>query len=436
MSGTQAGTGRATAPATVAEYAARVREHLAGMPPEQVDDLTDGLEADLADALADEAAPTGVRGDLIALFGPPADYARELRVAAGLPEPEPATHGRRGLRAGLRGMRDDVRGTALRASAGLRRQPWWPGVRDFGLAVRPLWWVLRAWVVYQLLLQLAGGRYGSSGGKGGWAPADLPTWLLLTALVVVSVQWGRGLWLPRSGRWLPTATGVLAVVLLVPAVIWAESGAVRWQTRYDVAYVEQPTDGIPRDDGVWVDGMQVSNLFVYDAEGNPLRDVQVYDDRGRPVRTTTDDGWSTWSLPGLTEEWNFLPAVDEDGRTRWNVYPLLGAPNADFDWDRLGVEESAHDPADVLTTDPRVPPRPFAKAPAVVERRAAEEPTGAPSAGPGSPSADPSAGPSADPAAGPADAADDAAVAQSSTRDGGPGDASSTTQENATTAAP
>lgn len=429
MNGTQAQAGRAAAPATVAEYAARVREHLAGMPAEQVDDLTDGLEADLADALADEVAPAGTRGDLIALFGPPEEYARELRVAAGLPEPEPVP-AHRGLRERLRGMGGDVRRAALRATAGLRRQPWWPGVRDFGVAVRPLWWALRAWVVFQLVLQLVGGRY-TRGGKGGWLPTDMSTWLLLGALVVVSVQWGRGLWLPRAGRWLPTATGLLAVVLLVPAAIWAGNGAVRWQTSY---VYEESSTGIPTDSGVWVDGMQVSNLFVYDAQGDPLSDVQVYDDRGRPVRTTTDEGWSSWSLLGVNEDWNFLPATDEDGRTRWNVYPLLGAPNADFDWDRLGTDESAQDPVDVLTTGPRVPPRPFAKAPAVVGRGAAEEPAGDPADGPSTlpstaPSTGPSAAPTADPAAG-------ATTAQSSTRDGGPGGTASSAQETVAAPAP
>ena len=425
MNGTsQAGADRGVAPATVAEYAARVREHLAGLPAEQVDDLTDGLEADLADALADEVAPAGVRGDLIALFGPPADYARELRVAAGLPEPQPVPGARLGLRPRLRGMRSDVRHAALRATAGIRRQPWWPGVRDFAASIRPAWWLLRAWVVYQVALQLVGGRY-TLGGKGGWMPTDAPTWLLLGALVVVSVQWGRGLWLPPSARWLTAAASAVGVVLLVPAVVWADNAAVRWQTQYETAYVEQPSDGVPREDGVWVDGMQVSNLFVYDAEGDPLSDVQVYDDRGRPVRTTSDDGWSTWSLPGVTEDWNFLPATDEDGRTRWNVYPLLGAPNTDFDWDRLGNDESAQDPADVLTTDPRVPPRPFAKAPAIVDRSAAEEPATGPSAGP-------SAAPS-----GPAEDADAATTAaQSSTRDGGPGGTAAATQENAATTTP
>lgn len=41
----------------VRSYAAQVRDHLADLAPEQVEDLTDGLEADLAEALADSAGP-------------------------------------------------------------------------------------------------------------------------------------------------------------------------------------------------------------------------------------------------------------------------------------------------------------------------------------------------------------------------------------------
>lgn len=407
--------GSATAPATVAEYAARVREHLAGMPADQVDDLTDGLEADLADALADEAAPDGSRGDLVAVFGPPEVYARELRVAAGLPEPERAP-ARVGVRGRLRGMRDDARHAVLRATAGMRAQPWWPGVRDFGVAVRPLWWFLRGWVGYQVVLQVIGGRYANGGGRGGWVPSDLFTWLVLAALVVLSVQWGRGLWLPRSTRWLPAAATAVGVVLLLPAAAWASNGAVRWETEYvydeNGAVVEYP-----HEDGVWVDGMQVSNLFVYDADGEPLSDVQVYDDRGRAVRTTTDDGWSSWSLPGVNEDWTFVPAEDEDGRTRWNVYPLLGAPYDEFDWEEFTGDRP---PAEVLTTEPRVPPRPFAKAPALVERAAGEEPADGADQGQ-DPAQEPSVDPSPDPSA---------------DQDGGPGDTASEVPGAAATAGP
>jgi len=248
-------------------------------------------------------------------------------------------------------------------------------------------------------------------------PTAPPTWLLLAGLLVVSVQWGRGLWLPRPGRWLPVASGALAVLLLPLAVIWASNGAVRWQTSYQ--YVDSGGTVVPQQDGVWVDGMQVSNLFVYDSAGNPLQDVQVYDDRGRPVRTTTDEGTSPWALPGLDEPWGFVPAEDEDGRARWNVYPLLGAPWDEFDWDRFGVDAQARVPADVLTTDPRVPPRPFAKAPAVVGRQPAEEP-----AADGPPATDPAADPATDPGV------------ASATRDAGPAKAGSATPTAGATTAP
>ena len=93
----------------VSAYAAAVRSHLADLSPEQVDDLTDGLEADLAEALEDREGPVvtgeipigraavdagipsppdGAAGsaviDLTRRFGPAAAYAAELRAAAGL----------------------------------------------------------------------------------------------------------------------------------------------------------------------------------------------------------------------------------------------------------------------------------------------------------------------------------------------------------------
>ena len=67
----------------VAGYAAAVRRSLADLGPEQVDDLTDDLEADLAEALDDERHVAHGRG-VLEQFGPPEDYAAELRAAAGL----------------------------------------------------------------------------------------------------------------------------------------------------------------------------------------------------------------------------------------------------------------------------------------------------------------------------------------------------------------
>ncbi len=396
-------------PGTVTHYAAQVRAHLVGMSADQVDDLTDGLEADLADALADVEGTPGVPGaaeqpDLVARFGPPAEYARELRAAAGLPEPD-ALPRAGGPRAALSRSRERWRRRTERWVAGLQAQPWWPGVRDLGLSVRPLWWLLRAWVVYQVLMQ----TLTSGWGRVGWAPTNLLTLLLFAGVLLVSVQWGRGLWTPRRMHLLPRAVGVGALVLLLPALVWA--GNASQQVTY--AYAEE----YGQEDGVWVEGQQVSNLFVYDAEGNPLQDVQIFDDRGRAVETVTDGWWQSWSLPGVTQPWSFVPATDEDERDRWNVYPLRGAPDEEFG----DVYSGDAEPWTTLVGEPRTPPLPFAKAPALVEREEAGTTTEAPGAGsaataapstgpspstgpPPAPDADTTDDPAADPATGPVDA--------------------------------
>lgn len=384
-------------PVTVADYAAQVRAHLVGMSPEQVDDLTDGLEADLADALADAggtapADPVG-QPDVLARFGPPAEYARELRGAAGLPEPD-AVPRTGGLRAALSRARARWRRWQERAVARLEERPWWPGVRDLGLSVRPLWWLLRAWVVYQLLMQ----TFTRGWGRGGWTPANVPTFLLFVGVLLVSVQWGRGLWAPRRLPLLVRAVSVGAMILAYPALVWAANASAPVTYYSENEYVPQ--------DGVWVDGMQVSNLFVYDAEGNPLSGVQVFDDRGRAVRTVTDS-WMSWSLPGVQAPWMFVPAADEDGRDRWNVYPLLGAPEEDFDAAAWGNRQ---EPWETLRTEPRTPPLPFAKAPALVEREAADD-TDATQQTPGDgPTTSATPAPAEEPGDGPTDASAQDAV--------------------------
>ncbi len=69
----------------VAAFVAAVRRALDDLTPDEIDDLTGGLEADLDDALTDGGATSGIER-----FGSPADYAAELRSAAGLP-PRAAT---------------------------------------------------------------------------------------------------------------------------------------------------------------------------------------------------------------------------------------------------------------------------------------------------------------------------------------------------------
>ena len=100
----------------VAGYAAAVRRALAGLGPEQVEDLTDGLEADLAEALADEAV-AGRGADPVTRFGTPEEYAAELGAAAGL-VPVPTAPGRRRRRPRRPGP--GARGPSSRRGGGAR----------------------------------------------------------------------------------------------------------------------------------------------------------------------------------------------------------------------------------------------------------------------------------------------------------------------------
>jgi hypothetical protein len=73
-------------------------------------------------------------------------------------------------------------------------------------------------------------------------------------------------------------------------------------------------------DGVWVNGNQAVNLFAYDAQGRPLRDVQLFDQDGNPVDIGEPERAYTVDAEGNVH--GLVPATDATGRQRWNTYPL------------------------------------------------------------------------------------------------------------------
>jgi len=252
-------------------FAARVRELLSDLPRDEVDDLTDGLEADLAEKALDEE------------LGDPETYAEELRSAAGLPP------------------RNDSTGAELRLRwtrfvARLRADPFWSKVLGFAVALRPVWWVARGWAVWVAL---------------GFAGTDGPLkFLPLAAVVVVSVQWGRGKWLP--GRVLRVAKIVVSVIAVIalPFAIGASLGAQNAVRYSDDDYF--PPQGIQ------LDGNEVNNIFAYDADGEPLSDVQLFDQDGKPL-SLLGDGDNAYHLSDGSA---LVPNPAVTGGSGWNVYPL------------------------------------------------------------------------------------------------------------------
>lgn len=205
------------------EFAAAVRVQLADLPADELDELLDGLQADLAERLADG-------GEL----GDPGLYADELRQAAGLPprgtlDPAPQ---RRPLRQALREWWGE---TGRKAGAFLGATPARRGVRDFLVSLRPLWWVARGLVLTWVILLLIGHPYYQG------LMLSFPALVLALVLVIVSVQWGRGRWVPQ--RWivaLRRAGSVIAAILLIPAVgvAWSAVTAPRYLEAQAAPYPE------------------------------------------------------------------------------------------------------------------------------------------------------------------------------------------------------
>jgi hypothetical protein len=270
------------------EFAAAVRAALADLPPDELDELTDGLEADLAE----RAAESG--NDL----GDPAAYADELRAAAGYPPRAATAHVGRSL-PDLRTLPQELR---RRWELLLRTRPLIASVVEFFVVLRPAWWVLRGLVVWVLLVGLLG--------------AGTNLWPLAVVLVVLSVQLGRGRMLARA--WVRGSLRVVSAIAIIAAPFVAISlvhtwDNAMWQATYYEEAQQYPSGGLTQG------GQQIDNIFAYDAQGNPIDQVQLFDQDGRPLNVTTDTGATWWDAADGSM---LVPSGDVPGRAGWNVFPL------------------------------------------------------------------------------------------------------------------
>ena len=184
-----------------------------------------------------------------------------------------------------------------------------------------MWWVVRAWVAFQLVDQLNAGR-------GGAVPSSFGEWVLLLAFVAGSVALGRGLWSRWSGRRVLLLLGnALALLFLLPALVWVDD-----VPSYDGSFVSVPEQG----SGLVLDGETVTNVFPYGPDGEPLEGVTLLDQDGDPLAVDTQ------ALPG-GDEYDAngrirvqVPNWTEDGDQAWNVYPmgtaLVDAEDFYADW--------------------------------------------------------------------------------------------------------
>lgn len=284
-------------------FLATVRIHLADLPEEERDELLDGLEADLSEQLAEGGT-----------LPEPGGYAAELRAAAGLP-PGPAAKLRRPrkpLKVQLVGAPDALRARWLELTRhnDATRAAW-----AMLEALRPAWWVLRAWVAVTLLDVMSGGYENVT------IVPSLDAWLLGPALlvvaIVVSALIGLGRLWPGSGpdrtllaRLVLAGLNVFAV--LVPfSFHYAGSQPELYRPTYARAVPVQsgpPVLRLGRD--------VVRNVYAYDADGKPLQGVQLYDQEGRAVAVAPQSSMGRGTEREVTCPWF-------NGTTPlFNVFPL------------------------------------------------------------------------------------------------------------------
>lgn len=318
-------------------FATAVRTELSDLPTDEIDDLVDGLVGDLTDQAADSD------GDF--RLGDPGEYARELRAAAGLPERSAAK-----LRMPLRTR---ISASFTRLAATVRRSKSGAWLLDLLLVMRPVWWLLRGFGLYAIIGSILDAGPRTLAGQHSF-PTFLLAWALLLGLVMISVQWGRGRWLPKNWlRHIRTVASLAAIVGL----------PMGWAAATAPTYVYEDA---PRFEGLLLDGSQIGNLFVYGPDGELVEGAQIFTDRGTPVNLFGEAS-ETW-LDGMYWGWNgadqvaVVPFIDPQKRPVWNMYPLDIAP----------IKEAT---GDVDRDKATAPKPPFATAPSRVMPSAAPTPS-------------------------------------------------------------
>jgi hypothetical protein len=236
----------------VEAYLAAVRDELADLRPEERDDLLAEVEASLLDAAEDSDAPIAAR------LGPPADFAAELRAAAGL-----------GSGARIATPKRQLLEHVWRSpqTAELKRR-----LRELA----PIWWVARAYVVVAGLVWLTDSDQSITPPdivRRGPGDAGLA---LLVLAVVLSV--GLGLWRSRPRGLAPFATALNVLLLLAAAPTVGNL--------YD--WLSRPAFVVPAEEtfataGLARDGIPIQNIYPFSRDGRLLLDVVLYDQDGAPL---------------------------------------------------------------------------------------------------------------------------------------------------------
>ena len=236
----------------IIQFVQDVRDALSDLQPSTVNQLTEGLEAELAERSADEGAKFSL--------GSAAAFASELRESAGVASNHlPRTRLAR------------WRHALLRKSF------------QFLKSLTPVWWLLRALIAWDAIHLLVRGYFHAIPD-----PESALQWWIIAIFAVISVQFGRGDWhLPKLRLVLASANILVAILALPFAVV---ANVELNDTRNRLAMLDAG--------GLVAKGYLHYDVRALDANGALL-----------PMKTLTDsEGYEIFTQPDVTPA-EFVPMI-------------------------------------------------------------------------------------------------------------------------------
>ncbi|MBK7723281.1 MAG: hypothetical protein IPI32_13950 [Austwickia sp.] len=234
--------------AQVAGYVSAVRTALTDLSPDDLDDLTAGMAADLTEMVRERG------GALTDHLGDPRAYAAELRAAAGLPGADGSAPVWETWSQRLRQRWDRIR----------EEKPVVEALTGYLVTLRPGWWLLRGLAVAFLIGDLILGDFRLGSGR----TTNLPLALAAMGVSVwIGLRWSR----PRPRWWSRWLNGALAMVAAVCVInVWSS---------VDDRFSSVPVEVVSRDPNV----LDTANLYVYDAAGHRVDSARIFTAEGQPV---------------------------------------------------------------------------------------------------------------------------------------------------------
>ena len=281
----------------VEKFISEIEEFLQDLGPELRGDILREVRENLEARAEDESGELSLPNSR--------EYANELRQAAGL---EPVAPQKKVFKEFIAGIQERLDASPVAIA-----------VRNFLRPFKPLFWValgISAFGFIQLYI------LGDSPYIG--VPSNLEQWLVWIVIILGSVWVGS----KNFGPLLRRIRALAVIAAFIPMAIMFQG-----ITYGVVTTIDELVNGNPalRTTGLIYNGLPVTNIFPYDAEGNLLRDVRLVDDQGRPLNSSAEK--LVTPIVEELEDGNLKitgylrPSRGQDGSEVWNVYPLKAAAN-------------------------------------------------------------------------------------------------------------